>query len=395
MFAMQSCTERFVPETETFEDLLVVEATITNELKKQEIKLTRTYTFEESQSTPVTNAEVTVSDNAGNQYDFQYQAGDSVYTSVTAFQAMPNVEYTLNITTNSGQTYVSSPEILPPANEVSINIDKKEVDSEYGVQISVDSYDPANSSHYYRYEYSETFKVIPPYWGPYKAIMLDSGFTTPKLNQYFPYVDFVLRDNPKTRVCYSTQHSTDIILTNTVGFSEDRVNNFPVRFIGQNNYMLTYKYSILIKQYVQNYESYIFYRTLKKISGADGTILSPNQPGFVAGNIYAPDNPDKKVVGFFDVSSFSSKRIFLQHETLFPGAPPPPYFMECEVYILDKKALNPMNPPMEGRFLRQAIATGSKLLYKVTDADNLYWMVEPECTDCTTFSSNVKPAFWE
>ena len=43
-----SCTEPYAIQTNTFEDALVIEATITNEFKKQEIKISRTFTFEEN-----------------------------------------------------------------------------------------------------------------------------------------------------------------------------------------------------------------------------------------------------------------------------------------------------------------------------------------------------------
>ncbi|HEU4789157.1 MAG TPA: DUF4249 domain-containing protein, partial [Flavobacterium sp.] len=45
-----SCTEPYILETNTYEEALVVEATITNELKKQEITLTKTSRFEDKET---------------------------------------------------------------------------------------------------------------------------------------------------------------------------------------------------------------------------------------------------------------------------------------------------------------------------------------------------------
>ena len=61
--------------------------------------------------------------------------------------------------------------------------------------------------------------------------------------------------------------------------------------------------------YTQNLESYTYHNTLKKITEA-GNVLSPTQPGFVVGNITSTTNPKIKTIGFFEVSSVTSKRIF-------------------------------------------------------------------------------------
>jgi hypothetical protein len=58
---------------------------------------------------------------------------------------------------------------------------------------------------------------------------------------------------------------------------------------------------------------------LKELSGSDG-ILSQNQPGFFFGNIKSVENPNEKVIGYFEVSSVSSQRIFFNYEDVFPGS---------------------------------------------------------------------------
>ncbi|HET8809925.1 MAG TPA: DUF4249 domain-containing protein [Flavobacteriaceae bacterium] len=398
VLSLESCTERFVPDTETFEDLLVVEATITNELKKHQVKLTRTYTFEEYQPETAADASVMVSDNAGNQYAFQYSAEDSLYISVSEFQAVPGNEYTLIITTSNGETYVSTPEPLPPINQVSVDYEKKEVDGEYGVQISANSYDPTNSSHYYRYEYEETYKVVVPKWGPYQVKIIEAP---PEISITGYFLLYELRDDPNTKICYDTKYSKEIKLTNTAEKSEDRVTDFPIRFITPDNYILNYKYSILVKQYVESYEAYTFYKTLEKVAGTDGTALSPNQPGFVKGNLSVVDNPDKKIIGYFEVASVSSERIFLDHASLFPDIVLPNYPNECSIeklYTIPPGILKP--DPSEQIRIMAYLNTGTRLLYKVVPDNRpgpyyYFWMVEPECTDCTSFASNEIPEFWE
>lgn len=99
--------------------------------------------------------------------------------------------------------------------------------------------------------------------------------------------------------------------------NEDRV-NYQIRFLNDDSYLITNRYSILVKQYVQNLAAYTYYQTLKKLSGSE-SILSQNQPGFFSGNIKSTQNPSEKVIGFFDVSSVSSQRIFFNYSDIFPG----------------------------------------------------------------------------
>ncbi|PZX93713.1 DUF4249 domain-containing protein [Flavobacterium aquariorum] len=374
-FLLNGCTEPYILETNTYEEALVVEATITNELKKQEITLTKTARFEDKEIQIEKGAKVFITDNTGIQYDFKEESGK--YISTTEFQAVSGKEYRLNIKTSDGRTFESSTETLTPINamqEVKAAVETK--DSLRGVGIRVSSYDPTNTAKYYRYEYEETYKIIAPKWVPSKSIAL-TEFTIG-----------IIPNPTNTRICYSTKKNTELLLTNTNNLNEARL-NFLVRFVSDQNYIITHRYSILVKQYVESLASYTYYTTLKKISGS-GSILYPTQPGFINGNVKSVNNENDKIIGFFDVASVSSKRIYFNYEELFPGELAPPYYTNCDqdVYPL---CFGP--DPCRGADLIQGIEL-NKLAYQFHEGIN-YHMVNIECGDCTSFSSNIKPLFWE
>lgn len=378
---ISSCTEQYALQTNTFENALVIESTITNEFKKQKIKITRTYRLEEEEPTIESGATVTVTDNENNIYKFELN--DSIYVSQTEFQAVSGRKYRLDITTNEGKRYYSTPQTLTTVNEIqSIDATVETRDGNRGVEINVNSYDPTGTSKYYRYEYEETYKIIAPKW--------DDEMT--KLAPLVPGEEhqgiLVLPRTKETRTCYSTKKEDYIILTSTNNLSEDRV-HFPIRFISNQNYIISHRYSILIKQYIQTIEAYSYYKTLKEISG-NGSILSQNQPGFFYGNIKSSDNPNEKVIGFFEVSSVSSKRIFFNYSDLFPREPIPPYVTDCTERIYGD-CFNP-TPECNGGALRSAI--GGNLLVHLGHSGITYLMVPPPCGDCTSFSSNIIPSFW-
>jgi len=269
-FIAVGCTEPYALQTNTFEDAIVIEATITNEFKKQEIKISRTYRFEENGPKIEEGAIVYIIDDIGNQYNFI--GIDGKYISENEFQAQSNRTYELHVITANGKSYVSTKEKLTtvsPITEVIPEVITKE--GVRGVQISVKSNDPTNTSKYYRYEYDETYKVIAPKWTAHKAIV-----TGPES------YDLVLR-NTEAKTCYSNAKSNEILITSTNNQFEDRV-NFPIRFISNKNYIISHRYSILVKQYIQNLNAYTYYQTLKKLSGSS-SILSQYQPGIFEGNI--------------------------------------------------------------------------------------------------------------
>lgn len=382
--SITSCTEPFQMQTNTFEDAIVIEATITNELKKQQIKISRTYQFEDDGPVFETGANVYIEDEAGNQYRFAEQNG--VYESIDEFQAIPGKEYQLFVTTADDRQYTSKREVLTTVNTIeSVNTTVKiNANGQRGVQIIANSYDPTNTSKYYRYEYEETYKVIAPYWSNYNAIIVYDTLT------HDLGVDIIPRQG-ETRICFSTQKNNDILLTNTSELSEDRVIDFPVRFINDNDFIITNRYSILVKQYVQNLEAHLFYKKLRELSES-GNILSPNQPGFFSGNIKSLSNPKEKVIGFFDVSSVSSKRIFFNYNDIFPGEPQPPYFTECNIRNFNSRDNNPI--ANDGLLaLLTCIRNNTFIFY--SRSGRMYQMVTPQCGDCTTFSSNVIPPFWQ
>jgi hypothetical protein len=380
-FIINGCTEPYILETNTYEEALVIEATITNESKRQEITLTKTAKLEDKEIKVESGADVYITDNTGNRYDFEEEAGK--YVSTTEFQAIPEREYKLSINTSDGRSFESSIEKLAPINpiqDLKVFIETKE-DSIRGVAIHVYNNDPTDNAKYYRYKFEESYKIVSPNWTSLKANVIPGP--TPESD---PSIQ--LSPNPiNTRVCYGAKNSTDIILTSTTELNEKQV-DFPVRFISDQDYIISHRYSILVYQYVENLAAYTYYKTLKKISDS-GTLLSPLQPGFLYGNIKSTTNPNDKVIGYFDVSSVTSKRIFFNYVDLFPNESLPPYYTECEQINFLFCFIGPE-------------CNGEDLIYGLTENTVTYFRNEgivyhtypAPCGDCTSFASNVKPPFW-
>ena len=212
---LTSCVEPYALQTNTFEEALVVEATITNELKQQEIKISKTYKLEQNQPTQVFGATVLVVDNLGTQFTFQEINGK--YISNNPFQAISGRTYQLKIRTSNGRKYSSSVEALttvsPLTNILASALTRS--DGKTGIEITAKSFDPTNTSKYYRFEFEETYKIVAPLWRNIKAVPIIIGYN---LNgpiyeiQYFPRI-------VEAKTCYTTKNSDRIIVTNTSNLS--------------------------------------------------------------------------------------------------------------------------------------------------------------------------------
>ncbi|MBT8272465.1 MAG: DUF4249 domain-containing protein, partial [Bacteroidia bacterium] len=146
------CIEEIDLQSEVdFESVLVIEATITNELKPQEILLSRSFPLEADGPSPEANASVRIvgDDNSINAFQ-ETEAG--LYRSLNAFAAQPNVNYSLEVTTANGRMYGSDPKVLTAATQIDnlyAERDFNENDEE-GVSIYLDTFYPTGNSKYYR-----------------------------------------------------------------------------------------------------------------------------------------------------------------------------------------------------------------------------------------------------
>jgi len=347
--SLTGCVETFevptVVDEEKLSSTLIVEATITNELKKHRVYLSRPSDFaivneEDSIFDPnaalrpipptvvyENNAEIFVRDNNGNEYRFN-QSEPGTYTSENPFAAQQGVGYELNITTSDGTHYVSTSEgfqNVSEINEVYANRDFNEQGVE-GVYIYVDAGSVDSESSYFRYTYEETYKIIAPEWKKEDFVL--SNYDPCALPEPTYDLEIIDRENELGKVCYGRDISSDIIQTSTLGFQENLIQGFPVRFLDRNNYIISHRYSILVKQYVQSLDAYNFYNTLNGFSSSDN-IFSSLQPGVLEGNLSAIEDDSKIVLGYFEVAPVSEKRLFFNYEDLFPGEPLPNYAIGC------------------------------------------------------------------
>ena len=407
------CIENLPLETQGFESLLVVEATITNEFKRQTIKLSRTSFLEGSELIIENGATVTVTDTMQNSYTFvQNSLGE--YVSIVEFSALPDVIYNLDITTSNGNLYKSSGVELPPISQIdTLYAEYVDENNGPGVQVFVDSDNQSTNAQFFRYEYEETYKIVAPLYSPIEAVFSN-------------YIEFVGEDivvfydteiinrQQEEQTCYATATNKNIIQNSTSNLNDNTVLRFPIRFISEEKgdepieqdeiednktlediSILRDRYSIKVRQYVQSQESYAYYNIINQLGNSE-SILSENQPGFVPGNMTAINNTNENVIGFFDVSSVSERRIFFN--ALDFNLDIPRYIYECNQLSLDYNDNTRLDMSVNQK--REIYRLSTNFNYYTTEdprpiGENLWKIANPECCNCTTVGSNVEPDFWE
>jgi hypothetical protein len=368
MVMMISCVEEIPLESEGFEELIVIEGTISDEVKQHQIKLSKTFALETNETNPVSGANIRVTGN--NEYVFE-EAEPGIYVSRDSFAAEPGVDYKLNVLVNN-KAYESESMTLPQSNNIEeLTADRIDFQGENGVAITLSNQTSLGLANYYRYEYTETFKFNSNFFKVNDLIVEDGELIeVPKQKEEY--------------TCYRTDKSQDIILANTNTLSENSVNNLLLTFINSDDPKLSNRYSILVKQYSISRGAYTYYEILNELSGSDN-LFSQSQPGFFAGNISNVNDEDERIVGYFDVSSVSTKRLYFNYEDFFdPGSTRPSFvsLSNCE----ERSGTIPV---------LINLVEQNQVRWSRTTPPGAIFVLPRRCVDCTVFGSNEIPEFWE
>jgi hypothetical protein len=402
-----SCIEEVDIDTELqssvdLDDILVVEATLTDKVEIQRVLLSRptplgadTVRIEEQ------NARVVVEESPGMTYAFS-EVAPGTYQSDQPFAASSGNSYTLRITLANGLEFASTQERLPGTSVIDdIYADRIVSDTGVdGVGIFVDSSTPDSQFGNYKYTYEETYKIIAPNWTAFEFEILNDGSEPGSV----PAVQLVPRAREE-QVCYNTVRSNEVILAEGTTLADGQSVGNLIRFTGRDNPVISHRYSILVRQYLQTPEANSFYRSLRDFSSSEN-IFSQVQPGLLEGNISPVGDENSFVLGYFEVSSVSESRLFFDYVDFFPGEPLPPYFDEsnCDRFLtplLGDPALDGPVPPFVtcGQGLLELLGQEEIEYYLDNskppgECQGPYIVTFRACGDCTALGSNEVPDFW-
>jgi hypothetical protein len=364
MILYSNCVEEFEPSRQGYENLLVVDAFLSGGSEPFEVRLSRSVPIDTNAFMPERFAHIKLESGNGESFDLN-EIKPGVYHSNTQIQGIIGETYRLHINTADGNQYASDPVVMretPPIDEVSFAYEKRPWAGVEGAQVFVDTHDPENKTHYYRWEWDETWIFYTPY---FSSIYWDNGA--------------ILDRTEDINTCWKNGKSSSIDIFSTTSLNEDRVGKFPLHFVSNETDRLRWKYSINVKQYSLSETSYNYWKELQKSTENLGTLFDP-QPSALVGNIHNLTDDTERVIGYFDASSVEQQRIYITRSDLPGIAVPNPYIM-CTDTIVQR----PMIPQM--------MLYGYMLIsYEFMIG---YHMSYPSCIDCTLAGTNEKPDFWQ
>lgn len=372
LLGVLSCVEPIDLEfEENFEDMLVVEGAVTNELMHHRVKLSRTFPLAERRAAAERHARVSVVEDGVREIQY-HEVEPGMYQSVSEFSAQPGSEYSLRIVSQNGKIYESTASTLVPSAAISSvrAVPTTRENGSVGVALVLEGTDNQGGGSYYRYDYEETFKIVSPFYKGYDLVVEgDTLLVVPKTREEY--------------TCYRTEPSEEIVVANTGLLSEDKVNGLLVRYVEKGDPRMSHRYSILVRQYGITPEAYRFYETLKNLSESE-SLFSQIQPGHIPGNVHSLDDPSEKVLGFFSISEVTTKRAFFSFTDFFDehDRDRRPFVAPCE----PQKFSMPLTI--------QLILDGSYKYYSHDPFEGIYVISSP-CVDCTLNGTNVVPEFWE
>ncbi len=190
--------------------------------------------------------------------------------------------------------------------------------------------------------------------------------------------------------CYGNQKSKKVLITETKSLSEDRVRGFPVRAIPLDSYVIGMRYSLLLKQYVINKKTYDYYELLGKFSDSNN-IFSQVQLGNIPSNIKSEINPIKnKVDGFFEVSSVTTKRFFINREDITT-----PHYTNYVTRAFCNDRPIPVPVDQYGNSPLLKLLEDGYIFFDIPPSSSFpYILIGKECGDCSRFGKPIAPDFW-
>jgi hypothetical protein len=311
-----------------------------------------------------TNSDVTVEGNDNSLFRLQETSPGSYTYPQLPLQT--GNQYRLHIKTFTGKEYFSEfIKVLKTPPIDSLNW----IREEKGVTVYANTHDPENNTHYYRWEYDETWEIHSAYYASYKF--------DPASHEIIP-----MPYNENTYICWKYAHSMNIILASSAQLQSDVIFEHPLLTIPPFDEKLSIRYSIQASLYGLTKQAYDYLQLMKKNTESLGSIFD-SQPSELTGNMYNLNDPKEKVIGFLTAGPVWQKRIFINNDQLTGWT----FNLGCQ----SKEIAN--NPDT----IKQLVP----MIYLPYGAHSMgtgiigYYVSSPRCVDCALRGgSREKPIYW-
>jgi hypothetical protein len=378
---LYSCIKQFTPalDKNDSQSSLVVEGMITDETGPFKVHLTESVPVDKLyKPVPYSGAKVFISDEVGNTYQLVNNQNGWYETNDKSLKGVAGTTYTLKITDVQGNKFESTPELMQDVSGIdSVYYEEvKKVSFENGLahednwlNILLDTHDDAGKTKYWLWKFEETWEIK-----LLSTVRVKHGNPDINAAEIYYSTENVAID-PEKEVCWVSKPSASVLLHSTVNTNVDSINKFVVQSLGPGEDKLHIRYSILVKQYSLNKESYNYWKQLEKVN-EDAPGIYNTIPGPVYGNIQSVSG-SKKALGYFLASSVKTRRIFINSNDHHIATVSP---YDICTYLTDP----------DGHIVQYWIYFAN-----ILNTDIKLWVIyDNYCVDCRAYGTNIKPDFW-
>ena len=379
LLLLAGCTDPYLPEViKSPPSYLVVDGFL-NSQGITTIKLTRTYAIGSTAAAPPVEAKATAYlEEENGPRTLLREAPAGTYSS-PALTLNPTKRYRLYLNTLASKQYAS--DFVPVKNTPPIDALGWRPDN-FGLTINVSAHDATNATRYYRWDYNETWEIVPPYYANIEYV-----------NHMMRYIAV-----PNPRICWGNLQSSVVQVAKTTEFSQDVVSEHALRKLAISSERLNRRYSILVQQHALTKEEYDYWELLRKNTEAIGGLFD-SQPVQLTGNVHCLSNAAETALGFVSAHSMTEKRLFIARNELPKTWTAVSGYESCvppdTVDLYPKNIFKPPTPAeiMETAFGNPRYVPIASFEGTLTGATGFY-AKSRDCVDCRTRGSGVKPSYW-
>jgi hypothetical protein len=366
---LAGCIEPYSPNIPAdAEDTYVVSGEVTNHEGYQTVTISKAAPVNQPLHIPVTGGVLSIEDDQGHVFNMEEFSSGKYRAWIDQQFLHPGTSYRLHIMLPSGEEILSDYDMMHDCSAMdSIYYKRMNMISPVtgenvtALQFYTDLHGSETDSRYYRWSAVETWE----HHSPWPIEFFYNG----KINVVDP-PDYSLN------VCWITELFPQIYTLSTANMVTNGYVMFPLSYADNTTTRLYIGYSLLVTQHALSEQAYNYWEQLRINNDHQGGLYE-KQPLPVTGNLRNLTNPGKKVIGFFEASGTSEKRIYIDG------------IRDMGIYYDSICSPYPL-----GRGGWKEYPRGTWPVYMVT-YNGFRLIVDPSCVDCRYYGGVLeKPEFW-
>lgn len=367
--AVNSCVSSFEADIVDEPDLISIEASLIKGELEQSVLVSKTSPLISSAFIPVSGCDVSLLDEQETVYHYIEKTAGKYFIDIPDEALIQGRHYKIRVITAQGNVYESDYEMLNAGIEVDSvyygvedKVDVRTGEPYSGVQFYLDVKAGEDESRYFRWRLSEIYEYSS--FGPISYYYMDETH-----EPIYPEDEFAVY------TCWKGEDVSGLYQSSTMNLIDNEKKRIHLNYVSALSERLRIKYSLLVDQFTLNENAYNYFEQ-NRIATEEADGLYTRQPRQPITNFQNVDDAEERVLGYFWVSTKTSRRIFVPRIDEMVVQPESCAYWEYSE-LEDGEGPFPI-------YLYEDKAKDKKYVSSIT------------CFDCTRRGgTNVKPDYWE